>query len=408
VYVDRSFGSGRIRLLAFDATVALRSAIDHAHYEAIGTILSGRGAPMRDDEFAEFAASFQFSSHADIEGAVATVLRRDVFEPPPLPLILLALALYVLVVGPLDWIVLRRLGKQRLTTFTFGGAVLLFTAVAYGASFLVFASGAVVNRIVLVDLFDGGRAGRQLIRVHDIVGYYSPRGADRELHYPLPTVVSGATLPGGSSAAEVGSALPVLVSGTEALDPTTYVQVAFRSQRVVRSLSIGATGRTIETEWVGDSAHPDLRILNGLPVDLDAVRVILPRGDGGYVFERIAAGRSETATWTSNGHAFGDEWLENGSLSNRAGDTEIRGFLGFLSRTSTSGIDGATLRADRPQPLSLRRQILLARTGIGRGDALRHGRALLLASAGECPISLPATEDDGTAHILIRTEIDLP
>ncbi len=407
-YVDRPFGNGRIRLLAFDARAALRSATDHGHFEAVGSILSGRLAPIRTKEIAETASAFQFGGTTDVDEAVGKILSKDAFSAPPLILVLLALALYVLVVGPLDWIVLRRLGKQRLTTFTFGGAVLLFTAVAYGASFLVFASGAVVNRIVLVDLADGGRDGRQVVRVHDLVAYYSPRGADQELHYPLPTIVGGARLPGGGAVGSVGSALPVVVAGTETLDPTVSVQVAFRSQRSVRTVAQGPSGRTIEAEWIGDGARPQLRLVNGLPVDLAAVSVIMPGRDGMYAFGRIPAGQEETATWHVANAGFGSTWRDGGSLQKDPERNDVLDFLGFLSRTSTSGIDGMPLAPGVPQPLSLNRQVLFARTGIGRGDALRSGKALLLASANESPIALPGTADEGSTYVLIRMEIDLP
>jgi hypothetical protein len=409
-FLDRRMGAGRIRLLAFDARVALQAATEHGHFGAIGTVLSGRPAPLRDEKFGEFLAStMQFGATADVEESVQRIMSQGAFDRPPLVLILLALALYVLVVGPLDWIVLKRLGKQRLTTFTFGGAVLLFTAVAYGASFLVFATGAVLNRMVLIDLVDAGRDGRQLIRVHDLVGYYSPRGADKEFEFSLPAVVAGAALPGGASTAEVGDALPVLVSGNDTLDPMAYVQVAFRSQRVVRSVSSGTTGRTIEAEWIDDGDHPRLRIVNGLPVDLESVHVILPGDDGGvYRIGRIPTGGEETASWLDASRSLGSNWSTGGVLEKQPGPTEVMGFLGFLSRLSTGGLDGKGIVPGMTQPLSVDRQILLARTGIARGDVLRHGRALLLARAAECPVPLSSGIDEGTTHVLIRMEIELP
>ncbi len=411
LFVDRPFGSGTIRLLAFDVRAALRACTDVAHYAALAEVLAGRTEPVRDEDLAEVIGQFRFGTGTDVEGAVLEVLRRDAFQPPPLIVILAALVLYVLVVGPIDWIVLRRLGRQRLTTFTFGGAVLLFTVVAYGASFLVFASGAVVNRLVFVDLADSAREGRPLVRVQDLVGYYSPRGADRTLSYSLPAVVEGASLPGGSTS-EVGSAQPLIASGADALSPQVTLQVAFRSQRVVRTVIAGTTGRTIETEWLppDDAGRARLRIVNGLPVDLDRVDVLLPGGSAGYWFGSVPAGGEATASRSfDRSSALGSRWAAGGqSLDRRFEASDVANFLGFLSRTSAHGFDGAPLREDVAQPVGLDRQVLLARTGIGRGDALFRGHALLLASARESPLPLPASEVDGRTHVIIRKEFELP
>ena len=411
LYADHDLGAGRIRLLAFDARAALRACTDVAHYIVIADVLSGRTAPVRDAALAEAIGQFRFAAGADLEQSVTEVMRRDAFAAPPLILVLAALALYVLVVGPIDWIVLRRLGKQRLTTFTFGGAVLLFTALAYGASFLVFASGAVVNRLVFVDLVDAGREGRQLIRIHDIVGYYSPRGADRSFSYGLPAAVAGSALPGGGTS-EVGTAQPLIVSGPDAVSPEVLLQVAFRSQRVVRTVLSGTTGRTIETEWihVESSAHPRLRLINGLSVALDRVDVLMPAGRGRYHFEYVAAGGEATADFKADmSGALGSWWTEGGQSLSRGYDAaQVAHFQAFLSRTSAYGIDGRALRSDVAQPVSLDRQVLLARTGMARGGSLYRGRALLLAAADESPVPLPADDDDGHTHVLIRKEIELP
>lgn len=411
-FVDRPLGDGRVRLLAFDARAALRACRDTAHYAAVAAVLAGRTEPVRDEKVAESIGQLRFASGVDVEEAVSAILQRGAFTPPPLIVILAALALYVLIVGPVDWIVLRRLGRQRLTTFTFGGAVVVFTAVAYGASFLVFASDAIVNRIVLVDLADSGRDGRRLVRVQDLVGYYSPRGADRHLTYTLPTVLAGAALPGGGTR-EVGSPQALVVAGADPLGPDLLLQVAFRSQRVVRTVMAGTTGRTIETEWLPgeDGGRPRLRIVNGLPVVLDRVDVLAPDGRGVWRFRDVAPGAEAVAPHSfDSATALGSRWAAANAFQSftDTGDGAVAEFLGFLSRASSYGFDGRVPQEGSAQPIGLDRQVLLARTGIARGDALHEGRALLLASATEAPLPLPASDDAGSTHALIRMELDLP
>ena len=202
------------------------------------------------------------------------------------------------------------------------------------------------------------------------------------------------------------------MSGADALSPEVLLQVAFRSQRVVRTVLSGTTGRTIETEWVHTegSAHPQLRLINGLPVQLDRVDVLMPAGRGRYHFERVAPGAEATAEFKSDiSAALGAWWTSGGQTLSRGYDpAHVAHFQAFLSRASAYGFDGRPLRSDVAQPISLDRQVLLARTGIAHGGALHRGRALLLAAAAESPVPLPASDDDGHTHELIRKEIELP
>lgn len=401
-FVDRRLGRGRIRMLAFDPRIALSCAHpeDTADFGAVATVLSGRRQPLHEKRDRDRYAQLGYQVSIDVDESIARVLRHGAFEAPPLLLVLLGLGLYVLVVGPLDFLILKRLKKQRLTTFTFAGAVLLFTAIAYGTSFLLFAGGSVVNRVVFADLVDAGRDGRELLYMQDIAGFYAPRGVDRTLEFPLPATILESSLPGGRGMGEFGRALPVVASGTDPLRPEARVQVAYRSQRVVRSVLAGATGRTIDVTWEG--GRP--RITNGLHMALEPVILLTPKGET-FAIRSLASGDSVLADMPVTGS---ERWLIQGAqdLHNNSDRTTVNGFLGWLSRTAPPGI--GTTRRRTPTVLDVARETALLKGGIAGGDGLVRERSLLLAFADEAPLPLPGEDDNGTTYVVIRKEIDEP
>jgi hypothetical protein len=404
LWVDRDLGLGRIRLLAFDVRKALDACSGENEVQAMATLLAGRPLPLPPGELDDYVRYRM--NRTDVDSSIAATLRQDAFEPPPLPLVLLGLGLYVLIVGPVDWFVLKRLRKERLTTLTFAGAVAAFTTLAYAASFLVFSAGAVVNRIVVVDYADAGRDGRQVMRLHDLAGFYSPRGADQDLAYPTPAVILPGRLPGSASGSDVGTSRAAEVSGSDPVHPDARLLISFRSQRTVRAVLAGVTGRTIETEW--EPGGRALSVTNGLPIDLDAVFVVLP--DRGVVRVGSVASGAEAVTSVARVSPPGERWVQ-GSITILGSDPDpddVRGLLGLLSRASPIGVDGQFPSEYASGRLGLDQQVALAKSGIGRGGALPRGRALLVAFASRAPVTLPGDAADGRTHVVIRKEIDLP
>mgnify|MGYP001334886545 CR=1 FL=1 len=399
LYVDRRLGDGTVRLLAFDVRRALAASTEDQHVAALATVLCGRPCAVRDLTLGDTLAEWRYGATRDVDQEAQELLRRDALEAPPRVAVFFALLLYVLVVGPLDWFVLRRLGRPRLTTITFAGTVVAFTALAYGVSFLMFSTGDRLNRLVIVDLADGGRDGRQLAQVHDFAGCYSSHGADRRLQFDLPVAIAGASLPGGGTG-DSGTSFPLVASGTDPLAPDVEVAIAFRSLRAVRSIQAGTTGRTIETEWVREAGRsPRLRITNGLPVTLDDVIVLMPAGESqSLVSVGLTPGTSEFAVPASSA----------GATSGGVLGTRERDLLAFLSRASAVGFDGVPASRTRPQRLSLERQAVLERCGIAHGRTFAQRRALLLAFASESPVRLPGDDVEGHRWIVIRKEVELP
>ncbi len=389
--VGRRFGSGEILVLAYDVRQAVAFAPpEKGSLTGIAAMLSGRAARQPDDQRNDWNWN-----RLGVGTGFASALQAGAFEPPPLPLVLLGLVLYVVVVGPLDWFVLKRMRKERLTTLTFAGSVAAFTIVAYGASLVVFATGPRTNRIVLVDLIDGGRGGREVLRVHDIAGYYSPHGADRDLRWTLPTVVLPSELPGDVGTGDVGRALPVTIRGADPRTPEAAMEVAFRSQRVLRVEMSGVTGRSVEVLWEGEGPHRALRVRNDLPVDLERV-VVLLRGGREYAVGSVSAGTVSRLFASDEVTASATDSAEGHFLRHSA-PYDVAGDLAWLSH--------ATSTAQSPAELDL---VRLRKLGFDRSASIGEGRALLVATAKRSPVPLAGGEDPGDVHVVIRKEIPLP
>src|SRR5690606_27127283 len=69
---------------------------------------------------------------------------------PPVELLLLVIVGYILLIGPLSYLVLRRLDRRELAWVTAPILVLLFTGCSYGIGLTLKGSDVIVNQIALV------------------------------------------------------------------------------------------------------------------------------------------------------------------------------------------------------------------------------------------------------------------
>ena len=105
------------------------------------------------------------------------------------------LALYVVLIGPVNYIVLTRLKRRELAWLTIPALILVFSAITYITGFQLRGSTAVVHRLAVVQ----GWEGSDVAAVDGMIGVWSPRRAryDVELEpglfsRPLPSDLGGA------------------------------------------------------------------------------------------------------------------------------------------------------------------------------------------------------------------------
>ncbi len=147
---------------------------------------------------------------------------------PAVSLICVLLAIYVAVIGPLHYLVLRRFKRRELAWFTIPGLVVLFTFLSYVAGFLFRGTQPILNRLSVIQAWDG----QDQARVRALVGVYSPgrarytMEADRGVLFSPYSNSQGLhnntwlTLDQGSKSltpdlpVEIGGMLPVVADGS--------------------------------------------------------------------------------------------------------------------------------------------------------------------------------------------------
>lgn len=90
------------------------------------------------------------------------------------------LGVYVAIVGPVNYIILRRLKRLELAWFTIPAIVLLFTAVTYATGISFRGTRPTLHRLAVVR----AQAGSATARADLLIGLYSPQRRDYDLRLP--------------------------------------------------------------------------------------------------------------------------------------------------------------------------------------------------------------------------------
>jgi hypothetical protein len=217
--VSRDLGGGRVDFLAADPNLEpLRSWADMAGLWR--ALLAGREAlPGWSDGFG--------GDWYSAREAIASI--PGVSLPSALQLCCF-LALYTVLIGPVNYLVLRRLKRREWAWFSIPGIVLFFSGCAYLTGFQIRGSRAIVHRLAVVQVWPDS----DVAKIDALVGVWSPRRATYDvsvgpdfLAQPLPSDYYGglgqpifaATVEQGEEIVlrdvrvDVGSVQPFLLEG---------------------------------------------------------------------------------------------------------------------------------------------------------------------------------------------------
>jgi len=92
-------------------------------------------------------------------------------EAPSMLHILAFMLVYTLLIGPVNYVILRKLDRRELAWLTIPALIVGFTACAYVTGFQIRGDLAIVHRLAVVYVPEGMRVGR----VSEVVGIFSPR-----------------------------------------------------------------------------------------------------------------------------------------------------------------------------------------------------------------------------------------
>ncbi|MCU0491211.1 MAG: hypothetical protein MUD01_06470 [Chloroflexaceae bacterium] len=120
------------------------------------------------------------------ESLLRTSLELPALRLPPLWLLFLLLFGYIVLVGPLNFFVLRRMGRVELAWVTVPALVVVCLAGTYGASFVLRGTRPQVTQITVVQGFEQQQQGQATA----FVGLFSPRRTSYNLSFAPESLIS--------------------------------------------------------------------------------------------------------------------------------------------------------------------------------------------------------------------------
>ena len=190
---ELNYGAGRVVEVAYDPAeepVASHAEVVRASWQAIldrinppaaGNSRQGSSGVILAPAPGQFA-----TSPGTLDDALSSLLNDTPANAlPPLRILGGLLIAYVLIAGPLNYGVLRRLRKRELMWVTIPLIAVVFTAGSYGAGLLVHGRDYYINEIQVLRVTPGGAL--------DVAGYdavFSPNRGDIEARLPASTLAS--------------------------------------------------------------------------------------------------------------------------------------------------------------------------------------------------------------------------
>lgn len=158
IAAETAYGQGRVSLLGFDPSVPQIAGTEAANG------LWRRLLPTSS------AGTFNPLSLPDDSQILSALNNLPSVQLPPVEQLFAILLLYIAIIGPLNYLVLRRLDRREWAWFTMPVLVLLFVVASYGAGQLLRGTEVIINEIAIVR----GAAGTQEGLGQVYVGVFSP------------------------------------------------------------------------------------------------------------------------------------------------------------------------------------------------------------------------------------------
>jgi hypothetical protein len=218
VAAERPYGSGSVALIGFDPTVDWIAKTD-----ASGSLWR-RLLPART------AGGLTFSDDSMLVNAVSQL---PTLALPPITGLLALLIAYIVLIGPVNYLILKRLDKREWAWVTMPILIVVFAAGAYAYGAALRGSDVIVNEIAIVRGAPGATEGS----AQAYLGVFSPSRSVYQLSVPggalLSTSINGDMFGGVGTA----TALDVLQG-----DPARVrnLSVGFGSLRTIRAETVAA------------------------------------------------------------------------------------------------------------------------------------------------------------------------
>ncbi|WP_129676816.1 hypothetical protein [Candidatus Chloroploca sp. Khr17] len=267
--VSHSLGVGQVIFAAFDLASTRMWSGEAELWQAVITL-----PPQMT-----IAASFRWRN----ESLLANTLQLPGLQFPSTGILLLLLGFYIVVIGPLNFLVLRKLGRIDLAWFTTPSLIGLFLVASYGISLVIRGTAPTVPQLALVQGFEGNQQGKATV----FLGVFSPQRQSYQLQVDALALITPATferfqannVPVTRDDASVGMEdLLIDVSSLRTLMveqmvdevPTVVSELQIDRRRIAGELTVTDTDLRDAIIVYGESAQSlgDLRAGTQVPVEL--------------------------------------------------------------------------------------------------------------------------------------------
>ena len=195
--IRHGLGAGLVDYLAADPT--LEPLASWEGLSELWRMLLATRAPQPSWQKAFTGSTFGAEAVANLPGV-------DLL--PPLQTLCLFLALYILLIGPANYVVLSRLRRPGWGWLTIALVIVAFTGVAWTVGFNLRGAEVIVSRLTVVESY----ADRDEARARQYLGLLSPRRATYSL-----------TLPEGSFLAVAGATAPTSIFASNTIQTSTEI-----------------------------------------------------------------------------------------------------------------------------------------------------------------------------------------
>lgn len=252
---ERMLGDGRVIFSAFDLSV-LRSWTEEPDLWERVLLAKTPFSP---------AATSRWQN----VNLLSSVLQLPALSLPSTSVLVLYIAGYILVIGPLNFLILRRLKRIDLAWLTIPVTVMLFVIGTYGASFVIRGIRPQVLQATIVQSFEGGAQGQSTT----FLGVFSPQRNTYEVTFAPETLVSAQRFEGSNRSGlhlvwtDRHTQLPDVLVDVSALR-TMIVEQAVTSEIQVRS-NLQRTSREVrgDIQNIGNVPITDALLLAGNTVE---------------------------------------------------------------------------------------------------------------------------------------------
>jgi hypothetical protein len=230
VAAEQAYGSGRVTMFGFDPTttwLAASSAVE-AVWSAVLTARTADGTALYDDS-----------------QLVEAVYQLPALALPPTSGLLVIIAAYIVIIGPINYFVLKRLDRRELAWITMPVLVVAFAAASFGYGAFLRGTDVVVNEVAIVR----GAPNATEASAQVYFGVFSPTRSTYQVNLPQGALLAS---PINGDPFGLGTGLLDLVQGTGPERPSS-----------VRNLAVGTGSLRIvraELPVAGPRMRADLRL----------------------------------------------------------------------------------------------------------------------------------------------------